>query len=413
MPIDFSFAPEVEDVRVRVRNFIDEEARPAEEKMRASQTADAKADRRALIELIVTGRQKAKDWGLWLPHMPPEWGGMGLGPTAMAAVSAEAAKSGFGPFLLNAQAPDEGNQHTLLHWATDEQKERYLRPLCDGTARSCFAMTEPEVAGSDPTLIQTRAYADGDEWVVNGHKWFISGARGANFAILITRTEDNPEVPQAANTAFIVDIPSEGWEVVRDIETMSGSHNHCEIRITDLRVPAANMLGGRGQGHLLGQARLGPARLAHCMRWIAQCETALDMMVDRSLNRYAHGSLLAEKQGIQWMIADSTMELYQCKLMVLHAAYRIENGLPFKTEVSMTKHFVANSLWRIVDRAIQVHGALGYSSDTPLADMLKQARWSRFADGADEVHQMTIARNAIASYKDHGSTKMATGDLPL
>jgi acyl-CoA dehydrogenase len=149
------------------------------------------------------------------------------------------------------------------------------------------------------------------------------------------------------------------------------------------------------------------------MRWIAQCETALDMMVDRALHRYAHGSLLAEKQGVQWLIADSAMELYQAKLMVLHAAYRLENGLPYKTEVSMAKHFVANSLWRIVDRSIQVHGALGYSTDTPLADMLKQARWSRFADGADEVHQMTIARNTISAYRDHGTTRAATGDLPL
>jgi acyl-CoA dehydrogenase len=411
--IDFTFAPEIDEIRSKVRAFVDTEVRPGEEQLRAERTGDHKLDRKALVAFIVEGRRKAKEWGLWLPHMPVEWGGMGLGPTAMAAVSAEAAKSSMGPFLLNAQAPDEGNQHTLLHWATDDQKERYLRPLCEGTRRSCFAMTEPEVAGSDPTLIQTRAYPDGDEWVINGHKWFISGARGANFAILIARTEDDPELPQAANSAFIVDIPSDGWEVVRDIETMSGSHNHCEIRITDLRVPGANLLGGRGQGHLLGQARLGPARLAHCMRWIAQCETALDMMVDRSLHRYAHGSLLAEKQGIQWMIADSTMELYQAKLMVLHAAYRLEHDLPFKTEVSMAKHFVANSLWRIVDRAIQVHGALGYSNDTPLADMLKQARWSRFADGADEVHQMTIARNAIAAYKDHGTTRIATGDLPL
>lgn len=338
---------------------------------------------------------------------------MGLGPTAMAAVSAEAAKSRIGPFVLNCQAPDEGNQHTLLHWGTPEQMEKYLRPLCEGTMRSCFAMTEPEVAGSDPTLIQTTAVQDGDEWVVNGHKWFISGARGAGLAILIARTEDNPDTPQAANSAFIVELPSAGWEIVRDVETMSGSHNHCEIRITDLRVPGANMLGGRGQGHLLGQARLGPARLAHCMRWIAQCETALDMMVDRSLNRFAHGSVLAEKQGIQWLIADSTMELYQAKLMVLHAAYRIENDLPFKAEVSMAKHFVANTLWRIVDRAIQVHGALGYSTDTPLADMLKQARWSRFADGADEVHQMTIARQAISAFRDEGTTRRATGDLPL
>jgi acyl-CoA dehydrogenase len=413
MAIDFSFAPEIDEVRLKVREFIGGTVAPAEAELREKTTGDARADRRELVATIITLRQQAKDAGLWLPHMPPEWGGMGLGPTAMAAVSAEAAKTRLGPFVLNCQAPDEGNQHTLLHWATPEQKEKYLRPLCEGTARSCFAMTEPEVAGSDPTLIRTTAVPDGDEWVVNGHKWFISGARGARFAILIARTEDNPDLPQAANSAFVVDLPSEGWEIVRDIETMSGSHNHCEIQIKDLRVPAANMLGERGQGHLLGQARLGPARLAHCMRWIAQCETALDMMVDRSLNRFSHGSLLAEKQGIQWMIAESTLELYQAKLMVLHAAYRIENGLPFKSEVSMAKHFVANTLWRVVDRAIQVHGALGYSADTPLADMLKQARWSRFADGADEVHLMNIARQSISAYRDHGTTRIATGDLPL
>jgi acyl-CoA dehydrogenase len=400
MTIDFTFSPEIEEIRLRVREFISTVVTPADTELREHATGDAKEDRRALVSVILKLRQEARDRGLWLPHMPAEWGGMGLGPTAMAAVSAEAAKNGLGPFILNCQAPDEGNQHTLLHWGTPEQKQKYLRRLCDGTVRSCFAMTEPEVAGSDPTLI-------------NGHKWFITGARGAGFAILIARTEDNPDVPRAANSAFLVDLPSKGWEMVRDVETMSGSHNHCEIRITDLRVPGCNLLGGRGQGHLLGQARLGPARLAHCMRWIAQCETALDMMVDRSLNRYAHGSILAEKQGIQWMIADSTMELYQAKLMVLHAAYRIENELPFKAEVSMAKHFVANSLWRIVDRAIQVHGALGYSTDTPLADMLKQARWSRFADGADEVHQMTIARETISAFRDSGSTRTATGDLPL
>ena len=385
-----------------------------DEVVRPRWDATDEKDRSAVIKAIVSLRKAAREeWGLWLPHMPAEWGGMGLGPTAMAAVSAEAGKVSIGPYVLNAQAPDEGNQHTLLHWGTDAQKEKYLRPLCEGTARSCFAMTEPEVAGSDPTLIRTTAYQDGDEWVINGHKWFISGARGAQFALLVARTEDDPDRPQAANSCFIVDIPSEGWEVVRDVETMSGSHNHCEIRITDLRVPASNMLGGRGQGHLLGQYRLGPARLAHCMRWIGQAEAALDMMVARSLERYSHGSILAEKQGIQWLIADSAMELYQGKLMILHAAYKIENGLDFTSEVSMAKHFVANSLWNIVDRAIQVHGALGYSTDTPLAGMLQQARWSRFADGADEIHQMRIAQRTIAAYKDHGSTKSATGNLPL
>lgn len=405
--IDFTFTPEVEEVRLKVRRLMSDVVRPRWEDVDQS-------DRAKVVALIVELRRIAREeWQLWLPHMPKEWGGMGLGPTAMAAVSAEAARVPIGPYVLNAQAPDEGNQHTLLHWGTDEQREKYLRPLCEGTARSCFAMTEPEVAGSDPTLIRTSAYRDGDEWVLNGHKWFISGARGAKFALLIARTEENPDIPQAANSCFIVDLPSSGWNIVRDIETMAGGHNHCEIVIEDLRVPDSNMLGGRGQGHLLGQYRLGPARLAHCMRWIGQAETALDMMVDRALNRFSHGSLLAEKQGIQWQIADSAMELYQGKLMVLHAAYKIEHGLDFVSEVSMAKHFVANSLWRIVDRAIQIHGALGYSSDTPLAQMLQQARWSRFADGADEIHQMRIAQRTIAAYKDHGSTNSATGGLPL
>lgn len=408
MAIDFSFPPEIDEIRTKVASFCEEVVAPLE--------AEADRDgweRDQWVKAIVEARGTAKEWGLWLPHMPAEWGGMGLSHVAMAAVSAEAGKTRMGPFMLNCQAPDEGNMHTLLHWADADQKERYLKPLCDGWARSCFAMTEPEVAGSDPTLIRTRAYPDGDEWVINGHKWFISGATGAKFAILICRTEDDPEIPQAANTAFLIDLPSEGWNNVRDISTMSGGHNHCEIVIEDLRVHQRQMLGGRGQGHLLGQARLGPARLAHCMRWIGQAEVALDMMVKRSLERYSHGSILAEKQGIQWMIADSAMELYQSKLMVLHAAYKIDNKQDFSSEVSMAKHFVANMLGRVIDRSIQVHGALGYSNDTPLAHMATQARWARFADGADEVHQMRIAQRTIAAYKDHGTTKAATGNLPL
>ena len=408
MAIDFSFPEEIEHLRVKVREFMEQVVRPAEEEIEANED-----DRSVLVKQVIAMRKAAHEQGLWLPHMPKEWGGMGLGHVAMASVSAEAAKTRFGPFALNAQAPDEGNMHTLLHWATDTQKEKYLKPLCEGRARSCFAMTEPDVAGSDPTLIQTHAVEMDDHWLINGHKWFISGANGAQFAILIARTEDDPEIPQAANSAFIVDIPSEGWKVERDVHTMSGGHNHCEIRITDLKVPKENMLGGPGQGHLLGQARLGPARLAHCMRWIGQAETALNLTIDRAMKRFAHGSLLAEKQGIQWMIADSTMELYQSKLMVLHAAYKIDNGHDFKSEVSMAKHFVANALNRIIDRAIQVHGALGYSTDTPLAHMATQARWARFADGADEVHQWRIAMRSIEAYSKTGSVSAAAGDLPL
>jgi acyl-CoA dehydrogenase len=406
--IDFTFPPEVEEVRKRMRAFVDEEVRPTEQDL-LSDTA-GRAEWRAELDRL---RARARDLDLWMPHMPRDWGGMGLGPTALAAVSAEAATTRFGSYIVNCYAPDEGNMHTLLHFGTEDQKNRYLKPMCDGAMRSCFAMTEPEVAGSDPTLMQTRAVPDGDEWVVNGHKWFISGARGAQFAILLARTEDDPDVPQAATSAFIVDVPTPGWELVRDVETMSGSHNHCEIRIHDLRVPAANMLGQRGQGHRLGQARLGPARLAHCMRWLGQIETALDLMVGRAIGRYSHGSYLAEKQGIQWMISESAIELYQAKLMVLHAAYLIEHGMDFTTEVSMAKHHVANTLWRVIDRAVQVHGALGYSKDSPLADMLMQARWSRFADGADEIHKWRVAEAAIAAYRQHGTTGTATGNLPL
>ena len=253
---------------------------------------------------------------------------MGLGPVAMAFVSAEAGRTGIGPFVINAQAPDEGNMHTLLHWATDEQKEKYLRPLAEGRSRSCFAMTEPEVAGSDPTLIQTSAVKDGDDWVINGHKWFISGAKGAQFAILIARTDPDADPPQARNSAFLVDLPHDGWR-------SSATSTRCTARATTARsasptsaCPPTAMLGDRGHGHLLGQYRLGPARLAHCMRWIGNAEIALEMLVDRALKRFTHGSLLADKQAIQWMISESAMELYAAKLMVLHAAYLIENEMP-------------------------------------------------------------------------------------
>ena len=411
MSIDFSLPDDVEAIRLRVRDFIDAEVRPAEENLYAN-APGGEPERRDVVAMIIDLREKAKEWEVWLPHMPVEWGGLGLGPTAMAFVSAEAARTNFGPFILNAQAPDEGNQHTLLHHATPDQKERYLRPLLEGRVRSCFAMTEPEVSGSDPTGIQTYAVeeANGD-WLINGHKWYISGARGAKFAILIAKTDPEANPPQASNTAFLVDLPAEGWEVVRDIDTMAGAHNHCEIRITNLRVPAENILGGRGNGHLLGQARLGPARLAHCMRWIAQIETALELMVTRAESRQLHGAPLADKQAIQWMMADSAMELYAAKLMVLHAAYRIENDLPFRQEVSFAKHHVANTLWRVVDRAIQVHGALGYSTDTPREKMLRHARAARLVDGADEVHQALIARNLRASWRDTGSLDSATGTL--
>jgi acyl-CoA dehydrogenase len=404
MSIDFTMPEQVLELRDQMRAFIQEEIEPAESQMQ--KTGEW---REGIIEL----RRKARQRGLWLPHMPPEFGGLGLGPLGIAMISAECGRNRLAPFIMNCQAPDEGNMHTLLHFATPAQKEKYLRPLCEGRVRSCFAMTEPEVAGSDPTQIQTHAEKQGDNWVINGHKWFISGAHGAKFAIVIARTDPEADPPQARNSAFIVDLPNPGFEIVRDIDTMAGRGNHCEIRFKNCIVPADSMLGPRGQGHTLGQVRLGPARLAHCMRWIGNAEVALEMMLKRAMERQVQGGKLIDKQAIQFKISESVMELYQSKLMVLHSAYLIENKLPFRQEVSMAKHHVANTLWRIVDRAIQIHGALGYSTDTPLESMLRHARSARLVDGADEVHLTQIARHTIEAYKRDGSTRAATGGADL
>jgi acyl-CoA dehydrogenase len=400
MSIDFTLPPEVTAVRERVRTFMRDEVAATEKRMRTEGNW-----RKGYAEL----RTRAKEAGLWAPHMPREFGGMGLGPLAMAFVSAECGRTMMGAYVLNCHAPDEGNMHTMLHHATPEQKEKWLRPLVNGEVRSCFAMTEPEVAGSDPTGIQTHAERQGDQWVLNGHKWFTSGARGAAFAIVIARTDPDADPPQARNTAFIVPCDTPGFEIVRDIETMAGHGNHCEIKLTDVRVPNENVLGGRGNGHRLGQARLGPARLAHCMRWLGQAENVLEIMTRRAMERRLHGGVLADKQLIQAMIAESTLELYAGKLMVLHAAYLIETGKPFRQEVSMAKHHVANMLWKVIDRAIQVHGALGYSTDSPLESMMRHARSARLVDGADEVHLSQIALHVIEAVREDGSTRRATG----
>lgn len=403
MAIDFSLPPDIVELRTRIREFIDKDVEPAA-------TALEKTDDRAVWgPEIIRLRKLAREKGLWLPHMPVEFGGMGLGALGIATVSAECGRVPLSAFIINCQAPDEGNMHTLLHFATPMQAEKYLRPLCNGYVRSCFAMTEPEVAGSDPTGIQTFAVRHGDNWHINGHKWFISGARGAKFAILIACTDPDADPPQARNSAFIVDLPNPGFEIVRDVHTMAGGHNHCEIRIQDLVVPHENMLGPQGQGHTLGQVRLGPARLAHCMRWIGQIEKALDMTIARAEERMLHGAKLSEKQGIQWKISEAALALYQCKLMVLHSAYLIETKQPFRQEVSMTKFFVANTLWKVLDQAIQVHGALGFSSDTPLEQMMKNARSARLVDGADEVHLTQIAKHVIDAYRSEGSSRRATG----
>ncbi len=403
--IDFALPPEIADVQKRVAAFVRDVVLPVELEV-DEQTPSDEFD-----ALIANLREEARAAGLFNPHLPPQWGGMGLGPLGMAVVSEECGASGLASLALNAMAPDEGNMHLLLHAGTPAQLERYLRPLAEGRARSCFAMTE-KAAGSDPAGIGTSAKRDGDEWVLNGEKWFISGAMGAVFAIVVAKTDATSEA-RSGYSLFLVDADNPGWKVLREIPVM-GSHypgGHCEVAIEDCRVPQDALLGPLGEGQKLAQVRLGPARLAHCMRWIGAAQRALDLAAERALERETFGEPLAQRQTVQNWLADSAIELYASRLMVLHCAYLIERGDDYRQEVSMAKVFVSEALGQIVDRALQVHGALGYSGDLPLERYYRDARAARIYDGPSEIHRMVVARNVLKAAASGGGTKRATGGL--
>ncbi len=403
--IDFTIPPDLAEIQSRVAAFVRDRVLPIEPEV------DESNFDQHLSRLQGAGRED----GLWNPHLPPEWGGLGLGALGMALVSQELGASGLASLALNCMAPDEGNMHLLLHAATAGQQERYLRPLADGATRSCFAMTERDVGSSDPSQLRTSAKEDGDLWVLNGEKWFISGANGAAFAIVVARTEDGgPDAdPRTQFTLFLVDADNPGWRVVREIPVMGthGPGGHCEVRLDDCRVGPEAMLGERGAGLKLAQVRLGPARLAHAMRWIGTAQRALDIATERALGREAFGKQLIRHEAVAWMLADSAIELYAARLMVLHSAWKIDEGMEFRQEVSMVKVHVAEALGRVVDRAIQICGSLGYSSDLPLEGYYRDARAARIYDGPSEVHRMVIARNLANAMLGEGTTKPATGGL--
>jgi acyl-CoA dehydrogenase len=403
--IDFELPEDIADVQRRVAEFVRDVAQPAEAELSEYATGDK------LDEVVARLRKEARAAGLYNPHLPPEWGGVGLGPLGMAIVSEECGPVPLASLALNAMAPDEGNMHLLLHRGTSEQLDRYLRPLADGEVRSCFAMTE-QAAGSDPGGVATTAVRDGDGWVLNGEKWFITGARGAAFAIVVARTDSEAE-SRRAYTLFLVDADNPGWRVVREIPVMGteGPGGHCEVRIEDCSVPADAVLGEVGEGYRLAQVRLGPARLAHCMRWIGVAQRALDLAAERALSRHTFGEPLARRQTVQNWLADSAIDLYACRLMVLHAAYLIERDDDYRQEVSMAKVFVSEALERVVDRALQIHGSLGYSKDLPLERFYRDARAARIYDGPSEVHRIVIARNVLKAAAAEGGTKRATGGL--
>jgi acyl-CoA dehydrogenase len=346
--------------------------------------------------------EKVKKQGLWAPHLPVEYGGMGIGFLKLAYMNEILAWSPYSNPIFGIVAPNSGNQKILVKYGTPEQKKKWLEPLVAGTMQSCFAMTEPDAAGSDPRSIQTRAVRDGDDWVINGHKWFSSNAKHADFAIVMCRTEDAGDADVNGHmTQIIVPTDTPGFQYVRSVPVWGQTHgHHGEIILENCRVPLANALGREGSGHQAAQDRLGAGRVYHCMNCIGQMWRAFDMMVRRSMEREVHGGLLETKQFVQGFIADSYMDIQAARLLTIRCAELMERGLDARTDISAIKIFVPNAMHRVVDRAIQVHGALGVSSETPLEGMYRGARTLRLADGPDEVHRILIAKNVLKRYRN-------------
>jgi alkylation response protein AidB-like acyl-CoA dehydrogenase len=350
-------------------------------------------------------RARARALGLWAPFLPEQYGGMGLPLDAYARLSEVLGWTPFGHYVCNCQAPDVGNMELLLQFGTDAQRAQFLEPLARGEIRSCFAMTEPEHAGSNPVWMSTRAVRDGDDWVITGHKWFTTAADGAAFTVVMAVTDPDAAAPHARATQILVPLPTPGFTLVRNISVMGeaggGWASHAEVRFDGVRVPVANTLGAPGQGFALAQERLGPGRIHHCMRWIGVCERAFDLMCRYAATReLAPGDVLANKQQVQMWIADSRIAIHAARLMVLDAATRMarDGQEAAREEVAYIKVFVANTLQQVLDRAIQVHGALGMTDDTPLAWWYRHERAARIYDGADEVHKTVIARRALKPY---------------
>jgi acyl-CoA dehydrogenase len=386
---------EVRELRERYRAFMDEHVYPSEA---ALAREDDEAD--ALVDEL---RARAKAAGLWAPHMRPEAGGTGRGFLAYAYLNEVIGRSVWAQLVFGCQAPDAGNAEILELFGTDEQKERWLQPLVGGELRSYFAMTEPEVSGADPTGLRASAVRDGDEWVIDGHKWFSSGAEGAAFAIAMLVTE--PEAPPHRRMSqIIVPANTPGVEIVRPVSVFGhrgrGWSTHCEVRFDGVRVPLANTLGEPGDGFRIAQKRLGPGRIHHVMRWLGQMQRAFELMCARALEREAFGGPLAEKQTVQNWIADSAAEIQASRLLTLDAAHKIDQGDEARMEISVIKFYVARVLNDVIDRAIQVHGALGLTNDTPLAAMFVMARGGRIYDGPDEVHRMVVSRRILKAFAD-------------
>ena len=386
--MDYELSAEIKDYQERIREFVNTHIIPVEKIPEAYDEGENIAD-----EYFLPLREKAKSEGLWCLQMPKSRGGGELDTVGMAACYEEMGRSIFGPVVFNSAAPDDGNMIVLERVGTPAQKERWLQPIIDGTVRSALAMTEPAPgSGSDPLgMMRTTATKTGDKWVVNGHKWFITGAGVAQHFILLARTSDHP---RKGLTAFMFDRDDPGWELVRRVPIMGPEEHggHCELKFNGLEIPDENRLMEVGDGMKVVQMRLGTARLTHCMRWLGLCRRALEIASDYASNRKAFGKTLTEHEGVQWMLGEAASKVHMGRLLTMHAAWKLAQGDFARKEVSIAKVVVADTLHDVVDTAIQMLGAKGYSKDTILEWMYRYQRQSRLVDGASEVHKMVLSK---------------------
>lgn len=396
--MDFAVSDKMQTIIGMINEFVDKELIPLELEFLTG-------DFHELEPVLEEKRRMVKQMELWAPNQDKEYGGMGLSLVEHGLVSEALGRTPLGHYTFNCQAPDAGNMEILHKFGTEEQKEKYLCPLVEGKIRSCFSMTEVEMPGSNPVMMDTTAVKDGDDYIINGQKWYTSSADGAHFTICMAVT--NPEAPPYLRASMII-VPTDnpGYNLVRNIPVMghagSGYFSHGEVLFQSCRVPQSNLLGPEGQGFVIAQERLGPGRIHHCMRWIGVCNRAFELMCRRANERIMNpdGQTLATKQIIQAMIADSAAELQAARLMTLHAAWRIDNlgQKEARIDISLIKFYVANVMQNIVDRALQVHGGLGMTDDTILAFFFRHERAARIYDGADEVHKMNVARKILRQF---------------
>jgi acyl-CoA dehydrogenase len=387
--ISFAPTPEQAEIRDRIRAFVDGDVIPRE---------PALLDPGGVSwEVVDDLRGRARAAGIYGPQLSRQLGGLGLDWRGVAVAFEEAGTSLLGPLALNCAAPDEANMHLLGQVATPEQRERYLEPLAAGRIRSCFAMTEPTPgAGADPSMLRSRARRDGGDWVIDGHKWYITGADGAAFAIVMVRTSDDPD-PRRGATMLLVDAGTPGFEIVRHVPSLDRTFpgGHCEVRFDGCRVSADAVLGEPDLGFEHAQARLVPARLTHCMRWLGVARRALEIAAERAVERTGGGKPLGEHQLVQGMLADSQIELDAARLLIWRACWDLDQGRPARGESSAAKVFVAEAVHRVVDRAMQTCGALGVSEDLPLSLFYREVRPFRVYDGPSEVHRVAVARRVL------------------